>query len=155
MFAAVSACLTEATTDKPVYLMGVGSPNDILEAISRGCDIFDSVYPTRIGRRGSLLTKKGPLRIGRGVFRSDTKPIEKGCSCTTCKQFSRSYLHHLTKINEPLGLRLCSNHNIHFIQQLIAEAKSHIKKGTFEAFKKRFIKGYKTQAVAQGKLQAR
>lgn len=140
---------------KPIYLMGVGSPNDILEAISHGVDMFDSVYPTRIGRRNSLLTRKGPLKILRSIYQEDLSPIEKICECYTCKNYTRAYLHHLAKTEEPYVMRLNSIHNIHFIQQLIEDAKQHIRKGTFAKFKNDFQKGYKIQSQEIGRLQKR
>lgn len=129
--------------DKPRYVMGLGSPQDILHAISHGVDCFDSVYPTRTARRNSLLTRKGPIKILRSIYRHDMGPIEKGCDCYTCRNYSLAYLHHLAKSKELSAMMLNSIHNVAFLQQIVSEAKMHIKEGKFAKFQKEFLKGYK------------
>jgi len=129
--------------DKPVYLMGIGSPSEILEAISYGVDIFDSRFPTQNARRGTLFTSKGKIKILNKKYETDKKPIDKNCNCFTCKNYSRAYIKHLLKQEEPLGKELASYHNLYYLQNLIKQAKEHIKKRTFEKFKKRIQKIYK------------
>jgi len=129
--------------DKPRYVMGLGSPQDILQAISHGVDCFDSVYPTRIARRNSLLTRKGPIKILRSIYKDDMGPIEKGCDCYTCRNYTKAYLHHLARSKELSAMMLNSIHNVAFLQQIVAEAKMHIKDGKFAKFEKEFLKGYK------------
>jgi len=143
MFDIVKISCSLLPKDKPRYLMGVGSPQDLLKAISLGIDMFDSVYPTRTARRNSLLTKKGPIKILRSIYREDTSPIEKGCNCYVCQNYSKAYLHHLARSKELSSMMLNSIHNITFIQNLIEEAKQHIKEGTFDKFEKEFISDYK------------
>ncbi|MFH1316835.1 MAG: tRNA guanosine(34) transglycosylase Tgt [Candidatus Woesearchaeota archaeon] len=129
--------------DKPRYLMGVGSPPELLEAISLGVDMFDSVYPTRTARRNSLLTKKGPLKILNSRYKDDKNPIEKDCKCYTCKNFTRAYLHHMARSKEFNGMMLNTIHNLHFVINLMEHARKHIKENSFLRFKNRFIKNYK------------
>jgi len=130
--------------DKPRYLMGVGSPEDLLEAISRGCDIFDSALPTRVARNGALFTLQGRLNIQNSAFREVKEPIDLDCSCYTCRNFSAAYLSHLFNSGELLALRLATIHNLNFINCLISSARTAILRGTFKAFKKSFLKNYQT-----------
>jgi queuine tRNA-ribosyltransferase len=106
--------------DKPRYLMGVGTPEDLIKAVARGVDMFDCVMPTRHGRTGQLFTSEGTLNIRNTRFRSDTGPIDPACACTTCRRYSRAYVSHLHRCNEILGARLATLHNLHFYQQLMA-----------------------------------
>lgn len=145
MFKALDAQMPVLDKEKPKYLMGVGSPQDILEAVERGVDIFDSVYPTRNARRGSLLTKKGQIKITNKQYRNDKNPIEEDCTCFTCKNYTRSYLSHLIREQEFLGLRLASIHNLHFLSTLMQNIRKEIKENNFKNFKKQFIKSYKTK----------
>ena len=105
--------------DKPRYLMGVGTPEDIVEAVSRGIDMFDCVLPTRNARHGILFTRYGDMRIKNARFRDDTRPIDEDCQCYACKNFSRAYLHHLNRCGEILGARLATLHNLHYYQELM------------------------------------
>ncbi|GAC1304546.1 MAG: tRNA guanosine(34) transglycosylase Tgt [Steroidobacteraceae bacterium] len=119
---------------KPRYLMGVGRPQDILEAVRRGIDMFDCVMPTRHARNAHLFTRSGAINIRNAVHRTDTGPIEAGCECYTCRHFSRSYLRHLDKCREILGAQLNSIHNLHFYQRLMSEIRTAIQGGRLEAY---------------------
>ena len=123
---------------KPRYLMGVGRPEDILEAVRRGIDMFDCVMPTRHARNAHLFTRSGVLNIRNAIHQKDTNPIEPGCGCYTCRHFSRSYLRHLDKCNEILGAHLNTVHNLHFYQRLMAEIRNAIGLGRFETYAKEF-----------------
>jgi len=128
--------------DKPRYLMGVGSPIDILEAIEVGVDIFDSAYPTRNARHQSAMTSHNTLYLGRGKMRDDFRPIDENCDCSTCKNFTRAYLYHLFHEKEMLAMRLVSIHNIHFLQNLVKNARMAIEDGRFAEFKAAFIEQF-------------
>ena len=130
--------------DKPRYLMGVGSPEDLWEGVARGIDLFDCVLPTRLARNGALLTHAGRLNLRNAQFARDHGPIEDGCSCYTCQRFSRAYLRHLLKSGEVLGLRLNSLHNVHFMLNLMSEIRRAIKDDVFDAAKDAFLSGYRT-----------
>ena len=128
--------------DKPRYLMGVGSPEDLIEGVSRGIDLFDSALPTRIARNGGLFTQKGRCIIRNARFRDWEGPIEDGCDCYTCRNFSAAYLHHLFKCEELLAYRLATLHNLRFVLRLMEEMRQHILDGTFSAFKDSFLGSY-------------
>ena len=130
--------------NKPRYLMGVGSPEDLFEGIARGIDIFDCVLPTRIARNGALFTHSGRLNIRNAQFTSDPNPVEEGCTCYTCTHFSRAYLRHLIMAKEILGLRLTSLHNLHFLVNLVRRMRDSILTGSFSTFKTDFLAGYRT-----------
>ncbi|MDB6084346.1 MAG: queuine tRNA-ribosyltransferase [Gammaproteobacteria bacterium] len=123
---------------KPRYLMGVGRPEDILEGVRRGIDMFDCVMPTRHARNAHLFTRSGVLNIRNAVHRKDTGPVEAGCGCYTCRNFSRSYLRHLDKSNEILGAHLNTVHNLYFYQRLMAEIRAAIEAGRLEAYAAEF-----------------
>ncbi|HLC90313.1 MAG TPA: tRNA guanosine(34) transglycosylase Tgt [Candidatus Nanoarchaeia archaeon] len=142
MYLAIDTALPFIPLDKPRYVMGVGSPVEILEMIGRGIDCFDSVYPAKMARHDHLFTKKGPLLLGQDTYAHDFSPIEKGCKCHACRNYTKAYLHHLSKINEPAGHRLKTIHNLHFIKQLLDAAKVAIKKKKFEEFKRSFGREY-------------
>lgn len=127
---------------KPRYLMGIGIPLDILEAVSSGADMFDCVNPTRYGRNGSAFTTRGRLVIRNGVYAGDMAPLDASCSCYTCRTFSRSYLRHLFNCNEILGPRLLSLHNLHFFLDFMRQIREAIAGGTFLSFKKSFKNQY-------------
>jgi queuine tRNA-ribosyltransferase len=120
--------------DKPRYLMGVGRPEDLVEAVRRGIDMFDCVMPTRHARNGHLFTRRGPINIRNAVYQRDTGPVEADCACYTCRHFSRSYLRHLDKCNEILGAHLNTIHNLFFYQRLMAEMREAIAAKRFAAF---------------------
>ncbi|MFZ2489426.1 MAG: tRNA guanosine(34) transglycosylase Tgt [Anaerolineae bacterium] len=128
--------------DKPRYLMGVGAPEDILEAVAQGIDMFDCVLPTRIARNGALLTRTGRLNIRNAQHTASTLPIEADCDCYTCQNFTLAYLRHLFKAGETLGLHLATLHNLRFMARLMAQIRASIADGTFLAFKDAFLADY-------------
>ncbi|MEC9248333.1 MAG: tRNA guanosine(34) transglycosylase Tgt [Pseudomonadota bacterium] len=125
--------------DKPRYLMGVGSPEDLIKAVDSGVDMFDCVLPTRNARNGHLFSKNGVVRIRNATNRLSTVPIDSGCACYTCGRFSRSFLHHLDRCNEILGARLNTIHNLHFYFELMKKIRSSIFRGSFEDIKEQLI----------------
>jgi len=131
--------------DRPRYLMGVGTPEDLLDGIAAGIDMFDCVMPTRNARNGWLFTRFGDLKLRNARYRNDLEPAEPGCSCATCRQFSRAYLHHLQRVNEILGARLNTVHNLHFYLGLMRDARAAIEAGRFATFRRDF-----TQSRARG-----
>ncbi|HSI38123.1 MAG TPA: tRNA guanosine(34) transglycosylase Tgt [Methylotenera sp.] len=124
--------------DKPRYLMGVGTPEDLVAAVSQGVDMFDCVMPTRNARNGWLFTQHGDVKIKNATYKNDTAPLDADCSCYTCQNFTRAYLHHLHKVGEILGSRLNTIHNLHYYQELMTGMRSAIEAGTFETFKLEF-----------------
>jgi len=124
--------------DKPRYLMGVGTPEDLVAAVSQGVDMFDCVMPTRNARNGWLFTQYGDVKIKNATYKNDIQPLDADCTCYTCQNFTRAYLHHLHRIGEILGSRLNTIHNLHYYQQLMAGMRSAIETGTFETFKQEF-----------------
>ena len=131
--------------DKPRYLMGVGKPKDILDAIERGVDMFDCVLPTRNARNGMVFTSQGPVTIRNAKYKEDHVPLDKECSCYTCKNFSRGYIRHLVTVNEILALHLSTLHNIHFYLNLVKKTRKAIFNGKFLQFKKEFLEKYNTE----------
>jgi queuine tRNA-ribosyltransferase len=129
--------------DRPRYLMGVGSPEDLFEGVSRGVDLFDCVLPTRVARNGGLLTSKGRINLRNAQYAEDAAAIEEGCDCYTCRRFSRAYVRHLLRAGEVLGLRLATIHNLRFMQRLMADIRRSILDGTFLALKEAFLDGYR------------
>ncbi len=129
--------------DKPRYLMGVGSPEDIIEAVSRGIDMFDSALPTRVARNGALFTRQGRVNIENSIYRKMAEPVDPNCICYTCKNFSAAYLHHLFRCGELLALRLATLHNLSFISNLMSDVREAILNDTFASFKDDFLKNYK------------
>ena len=127
--------------DKPTYLMGVGTPKDILEGVERGVDFFDCVYPSRNGRHGHLYTNKGTVRLLNAKYELDDRPIEEGCDCPTCHRYSRAYIRHLLKAKEMLGMRLCVLHNLYFYNTMMEEIRDALDKGGFESYKKAKLAG--------------
>ncbi len=125
--------------DKPRYLMGVGTPENIIESISRGIDMFDCVIPTRNGRNATLYTRNGKFSIKNAVYKDDFSPVDPGCNCYTCKNFTRAYLRHLFNADEILALQLASIHNLAFYFWLVQEARRHIISGDFAEWKNRFL----------------
>ncbi|MBR2696540.1 MAG: tRNA guanosine(34) transglycosylase Tgt [Parasporobacterium sp.] len=128
--------------NKPVYLMGVGTPENILEGIERGVDFFDCVYPSRNGRHGHVYTDHGKLNLLNARFERDERPIEEGCQCPACRRYSRSYIRHLLKAKEMLGLRLCVLHNLFFYNKMMADARNAILANKFTEFKKCKLEGF-------------
>jgi queuine tRNA-ribosyltransferase len=124
--------------DKPRYLMGVGTPEDIVDAVSRGVDMFDCVMPTRNARNGWLFTRFGTVRIKNAQYRLDMRPLDEACGCYTCRNFTRAYLHHLHRIGEILGARLNTIHNLHYYQELMQGLRRAIEEGRFTEFVREF-----------------
>ncbi len=130
---------------KPTYLMGVGTPANILEAVERGVDFFDCVYPTRNGRHGHLYTNKGKINLFNAKYELDMRPIEEGCNCPACRRYSRAYIRHLLKAKEMLGMRLCVLHNLYFYNTMMEEIRDALDAGNFTAYKK-----FKLESMANG-----
>ncbi len=123
--------------DKPTYLMGVGTPANILEAVERGVDFFDCVYPTRNGRHGHLYTNHGKINLFNAKYELDERPIEEGCMCPACRRYSRAYIRHLLKAKEMLGMRLCVLHNLYFYNTMMEEIREALDRGEFTSYKRR------------------
>lgn len=129
--------------NKPTYLMGVGTPENILEAVDRGVDFFDCVYPSRNGRHGHVYTNRGKLNLFNAKYETDPAPIEEGCTCPACRRYSRAYIRHLLKAKEMLGMRLCVLHNLSFYNRLMTEIREAIEKGEYKHYKEEKILGFK------------
>ena len=124
--------------ERPRYLMGVGTPEDLLDGIGHGVDMFDCVMPTRNARNGWLFTRYGDVKLRNSRYRADTRPLDESCACHTCRHFSRAYLHHLQRVNEILGARLNTIHNLHFYLDLMRQAREALEAGRFAAFRAEF-----------------
>ncbi|MCX4338830.1 MAG: tRNA guanosine(34) transglycosylase Tgt [Lachnospiraceae bacterium] len=131
--------------DKPTYLMGVGTPANILEAVERGVDFFDCVYPTRNGRHGHLYTNQGKINLFNAKYELDDRPIEEGCQCPACRRYSRAYIRHLLKAKEMLGMRLCVLHNLYFYNTMMQEIRDALDEGRFAAYKKQKLAGMRAK----------
>lgn len=129
--------------NKPTYLMGVGTPANILEAVDRGVDFFDCVYPTRNGRHGHLYTNKGKINLFNAKYETDDRPIEEGCQCPACKHHSRAYIRHLLKAKEMLGMRLCVLHNLYFYNTMMEEIRAAIEAENYSEYKAKKLEGFK------------
>ncbi|NLL79041.1 MAG: tRNA guanosine(34) transglycosylase Tgt [Clostridiales bacterium] len=127
--------------EKPTYLMGVGTPANILEAVERGVDFFDCVYPTRNGRHAHLYTNQGKINLLNARYELDDRPIEEGCQCPACRRYSRAYIRHLLKAKEMLGMRLCVLHNLYFYNKMMEEIREALDEGRFSEYKKQKLKG--------------
>ncbi|HEX2332989.1 MAG TPA: tRNA guanosine(34) transglycosylase Tgt [Burkholderiales bacterium] len=132
---------TQLPEDRPRYLMGVGTPEDIIEAVAAGLDMFDCVLPTRNARNGWLFTRNGDIRIRNARYRDDTAPLDERCSCYTCRNYTRAYLYHLDKTKEILGARLNTLHNLHYYQELMKDLRSSIEQGTFVPTTRQILEG--------------
>ena len=130
--------------NKPTYLMGVGTPANIIEAVDRGIDFFDCVYPSRNGRHGHVYTHHGKLNLFNKKFELDPRPIEEGCQCPACRTYSRAYIRHLLKAKEMLGMRLCVLHNLYFYNHLVEEIRGAIDEHRYKEFKKTTLEGFLT-----------
>ena len=140
MYEILDAVVPHLPRNKPTYLMGVGTPQNIIEGVARGIDFFDCVYPSRNGRHGNLYTSKGTVRINNARYALDKRPIEEGCGCPVCRAgYSRGYIRHLVKAQETLGLRMCVMHNLYFYNNLMTQIREAIDNGTFSAFRKRML----------------
>ena len=133
--------------NKPTYLMGVGTPANILEGVDRGIDFFDCVYPSRNGRHGHVYTNHGKLNLFNEKYEKDMRSIEEGCNCPACRDYSRAYIRHLLKAKEMLGMRLCVLHNLYFYNTMMAEIREHLDNGNFKEYKK-----HKLDSMAEGQL---
>jgi queuine tRNA-ribosyltransferase len=142
MYATLDVTVPELPTNKPRYLMGVGAPEDVVEGVARGIDIFDCVLPTRVARNGGLLTRQGRMNLRNARYAADPLPVEPGCDCYACQHFSRAYLRHLFKTEEILGLHLATVHNVRFMIRLMEEIRQQIAAGTFAAFRAAFLAEY-------------
>ena len=140
MYDTIEAVEEWMPSDRPRYLMGVGTPGNILEAVSRGVDFFDCVMPARNGRHGHLFTKAGVINIKNEKYVRDDTPVDPLCSCPVCRRYSKAYLRHLFKAQEMLGMRLAVSHNLFFYNNMMQEIRDHLKKGTFEAFRQQYSK---------------
>ena len=138
MYRIISAVEPFMPQNKPRYLMGVGTPGNILEGVSRGVDLFDCVMPSRNARHGHLFTKKGIININNEKYKKDLSPIEEGCNCPTCQHHSRAYIRHLFKAGEMLAMRLCVMHNLYFYNTLMKEIRDALDNGTFREFKEQY-----------------
>jgi queuine tRNA-ribosyltransferase len=137
----------ELPRERPRYLMGVGFPEDLVEGVRRGVDLFDCVAPTRMGRNGAAFTRDGRLNIKRAEFRTDKRPLDDECDCAACRRFSRAYIRHLFTADEILGLRLLSLHNVHFLVRLMRDARDAIRGGTSGAWSREWLARYQSRTV--------
>jgi len=144
MYTTLETTISNLPGDKPRYLMGVGAPEDLLEAVAQGVDLFDCVLPTRLARNAALFTRQGRINIRNARFERDPAPVEGGCECYTCCHFSRAYLRHLFRAGEILASRLATIHNVHFLLRLMREARVAVADGCFLEFKEEFLAQYPT-----------
>ena len=142
MYRIIDAVVPHLPEDKPIYLMGVGTPINILEAVARGIDFFDCVLPARNGRHGHVFTQFGKINIMNAKFETDPKPIDEGCNCPTCKHYSRAYIRHLFKAKEMLAMRLCVLHNLYFYNKLMEDIRTAIENDNFYEFKDKMVEQF-------------
>lgn len=152
MYRILEVTVPNLPEDKPTYLMGVGTPANILEAVERGVDFFDCVYPTRNGRHGHVYTNQGKRNLFNQKYAKDTKPIEEGCQCPACRRYSRAYIRHLLKAKEMLGMRLCVLHNLYFYNTMMEEIRDAIEKGRYQSYKEEKLYGMKQAAASENKI---
>ena len=141
MYRIIEAVIPYLPVEKPTYLMGVGTPANILEAVERGVDFFDCVYPSRNGRHGHVYTNHGKLNLFNAKYELDEDPIEEGCQCPACRRYSRAYIRHLLKAKEMLGMRLCVLHNLYFYNHMMEEIREAIEQGRYQEYKKQKLDG--------------
>ena len=142
MYRILDAVVPYLPQDKPTYLMGVGTPANILEGVERGIDFFDCVYPSRNGRHGHVYTNHGKMNMFNAKYELDTRPIEEGCGCPACRHYSRAYIRHLLKAKEMLGMRLCVLHNLYFYNHMMEEIRDALDEGRFADYKKMRLEGF-------------
>ncbi len=142
MYRIIEETVPYLPVDKPVYLMGVGTPANILEAVDRGVDFFDCVYPSRNGRHGHVYTNHGKLNLLNAKYELDERPIESGCQCPACRYHSRAYIRHLLKAKEMLGMRLCVLHNLYFYNTMMTEIRTAIEEGRYRDYKAKKLAGF-------------
>ena len=147
MYRVLDSTVPYLPKEKPVYLMGVGTPVNIVEAVYRGVDFFDCVYPSRNGRHGHAYTHRGKINLNNARFAFDESPIEDGCGCPACRSYSRAYIHHLFKAKEMLGMRLLVLHNLYFYNHLMEEIRHAVEAHRYEAFRKDWISTYESGEV--------
>ena len=154
MYHIIEAVVPHLPVEKPTYLMGVGTPANILEGVERGVDFFDCVYPTRNGRHGHLYTNQGKINLFNKKYEKDMRPIEEGCQCPACRRYSRAYIRHLLKAKEMLGMRLCVLHNLYFYNTMLEEIRDAIEKGAYQSYKeeKLYGMGQLTSGISKGDL---
>ncbi len=154
MYHIIEAVVPHLPVEKPTYLMGVGTPANILEGVERGVDFFDCVYPTRNGRHGHLYTNQGKINLFNKKYEKDMRPIEEGCQCPACRRYSRAYIRHLLKAKEMLGMRLCVLHNLYFYKTMMEEIRDAIEKGAYQSYKeeKLYGMGQLTSGISKGDL---
>lgn len=145
MYRIIDSVVPYLPEDKPIYLMGVGTPENILEAVDRGVDFFDCVLPARNGRHGHVFTNNGKLNLMNAKFELDKNPIDDGCNCPACKHYTRAYIRHLFKAKEMLAMRLCVLHNLYFYNNLMAEIREAIDGGYYKEFKEQKLKSWSGQ----------
>ncbi|MBL0937450.1 MAG: tRNA guanosine(34) transglycosylase Tgt [Gemmatimonadaceae bacterium] len=148
MYAMLDVVDLELPEDRPRYLMGVGFPEDLVEGVARGVDVFDCVAPTRMGRTGAFFTTTGRRSIKNAQWRTDASPLDESCSCTTCARFSKAYIRHLFITEEILGLRLLSLHNVHFLVALMRDARAAIQDGTFSGWSRDWLARYHSRTTS-------
>jgi len=142
MYRIIEATVPYLPQNKPTYLMGVGTPANILEAVERGVDFFDCVYPSRNGRHGHVYTNQGKLNLFNQKYETDMRPIEEGCGCPACKRYSRAYIRHLLKAKEMLGMRFCVLHNLYFYNNMMKEIREAIEEHRFAEYKRKKLDGF-------------
>lgn len=142
MYRILDAVVPYLPQDKPTYLMGVGTPANILEGVDRGIDFFDCVYPSRNGRHGHVYTNHGKMNMFNAKYELDSRPIEEGCGCPACRHYSRAYIRHLLKAKEMLGMRLCVLHNLYFYNHMMEEIRDALDEGRFAEYKKKRLEGF-------------
>lgn len=147
MYRILEAVVPYLPIEKPTYLMGVGTPANILEAVDRGVDFFDCVYPSRNGRHGHVYTNQGKLNLFNAKYELDDTPIEEGCQCPACRTYSRAYIRHLLKAKEMLGMRLCVLHNLYFYNNMMEEIRAAIEAGRYKEYKREKLAGMGIQEV--------
>jgi queuine tRNA-ribosyltransferase len=145
MYDMLDVCDEAIPRDTPRYLMGVGFPEDLIEGVARGVDLFDCVAPTRMGRNAAAFTPSGRINLRNAAHREDERPIDEGCGCSACRRFSRAYLRHLVTSEEVLALRLLSMHNVHFLIALMRRAREAIRAGTFDAWSREWLARYHSE----------
>ena len=147
MYHVLDVTVPHLPKDKPTYLMGVGTPENIIEAVDRGIDFFDCVYPTRNGRHGQVYTHHGKMNLKNECYTLDDRPIEEGCQCPVCRRYTRSYIRHLLKRDEMLAYRFCSLHNLWFYNNMMEEIRQAIREGRWKAYKKETLEGLRGEKL--------
>ena len=142
MYRILESVVPYLPSDKPTYLMGMGTPANILEAVERGVDFFDCVYPSRNGRHGHVYTNHGKMNLFNKKYELDERPIEEGCQCPACRSYTRAYIRHLLKAGEMLGMRLCVLHNLYFYNHMMEEIRQAIEEGRYQSYKKEKLAGF-------------